>query len=520
MADESVSKKTVQREIDSMIEEINSLRKQTEQITGKPTENAVFGEVEDLAGPASEADFRRAFDRLRREVVDLAMALNRLKTVEVEKPSPAKRSRIVREAGAAYTVRAERLTRNRDVTITNVGSEVVVNPRLTVNGRKQWFSTGDILKEVLEESMSDRDKAVAIWSFLKDNRYHDQPAHNGIETHDPVRYLNVYGYGFCDDSATNFMALAEAAGLKSRVWGLSGHVVSEAFFDGDWHMLDPDGEIYYLDDDGENISSIETLEQRPDIIRKYPSPYYTDAEKLVDIYTTTDDNRISEWYREKSETVHRMDYTLRPGESILRSWHNWGHYFSSRYLREPHKYGNGRFTFEPVFAGDLYSLGTSSKSMTTHTSDGATALTVAASAKQGTLVIPITSPYPVLSGRVRVSGTVGLGGGLDVQFSEEDDGWVSVLAEIGAGEFETEASTRPFLRNGFGSPVYAYRLKLTLTNPCRIDHLVIESDFQHAPHALPDLVAGSNGVQYSDESKDGRKVEINFRFDDEKTSAD
>ena len=46
-----------------------------------------------------------------------------------------------------------------------------------------------------------------------------------------LRFLNIYGFGYCDDSAVSFSVLAEKAGLKSRVWDLSGHVAPEVFYD-------------------------------------------------------------------------------------------------------------------------------------------------------------------------------------------------------------------------------------------------------------------------------------------------
>lgn len=513
MADEAVSNQSVQREVDRLIEEINFLRKQAEQKTGRDTPDAVWVVSSSSDKPATDEDFTRIFNRLRREVADLAMALNKVKTVGA--PATARRSRKVSVSDSTYTVRAGGLTRNREVTIRNVGEEVVRNPRLTVNGRKQWFTTGDILKEVLDDSMTDRDKAVAIWSFLKENRYHDQPAHNDIEIHDPVRYLNVYGYGFCDDSATNFMALAEAAGLKSRVWGLSGHVVPEAYYNGDWHMLDPDGEIYYLDDDGENISSIKTLEQRPDIIRKYPSPYYTDADMLVRIYTTTDDNKISEWYRDKSETVHEMNYVLRPGESISRSWDNWGLYFSSRYLREPRKYANGSFVYEPVLQDDLFRKGNRAQGLKLVSGDGESFL-VSSSSKGGVWTIPVESPYPLLSGTVVAEGNIDSEGSVTIEFSEDGDSWLLMSRAEEKGPLQMEVPTRSYLRNGHGRPVYAYSIRISLKGSARIGSLKVVSEFQHAPHALPDLIQGSNRVHYSDETKDGREVLITFGFDEAK----
>ena len=143
---------------------------------------------------------------------------------------------IVTESEQSYLIWLDGEVDNRSITLSNIGEDVVVNPWVTVGGVKDWFSTSRILDEILQPGMTNREKALAIWAFLVDNRYHDQPAHTGIETHDPVRFLNVYGYGFCDDSATNLLVLCESAGIPARVWGLSGHVVPEAYFEGDLAM--------------------------------------------------------------------------------------------------------------------------------------------------------------------------------------------------------------------------------------------------------------------------------------------
>jgi hypothetical protein len=513
-----ISKQAVRQEVDRFVEQINSVRTEVEQLAEEGSSNVVWPSLAPVKGTASEYDFRNEFNRLRREMIDLAIAVNCLKHKEALPSSPAttSRSQVVTGPTAAYEIHATRVVRNREVTIKNVGDSVVVNPRLVVNGQRRWFSAADIVREVVSESMSECERALAIWSFLVHNRYHHHAAHYDIELHDPVRYLNVYGYGLCDDSATNFMVLAELAGLESRVWGLSGHVVPEVFFDGAWHMLDPDGEIYYLEDDGKTIASVSTLEQRPDLIRKYPSPYYTNNEMLVKTYTTGEENRISNWYRKTSETVHRMDYVLRPGESIMRSWDNWGIYFSSRYLNAPDKYGNGRFRYEAVFENELFKKGTSfsGKMEVVGGTDGY-ALSASGATGMAMLVIPVRSPYPLLAGRIHVTGYAEVAGGLTIEFSEDGRNWLTVADVDGNNPINVDVPMRGFFRNGHDRPMYTYSARFTLRPPIIINGLVMESDFQHAPRALPELRSGINCVEYSDETDGDRSVQIDFRFDED-----
>ena len=503
-------REAVQADVAFVAGQVKDLRKKVELATGKPSPDAVFDGMP--SGTLSEENLRQHFARLRRELVDLAQAVNHLDTDRDDSPAEKQLSYDLTEAPAAFEIAIEQPIQNRSVTIRNLGEDLVNNPRIIVNGRKQWSTTADIVDEVIDDGMSDREKALALWHFLVDNRHHSRPAHNAIEMHDPVRYLNVYGYGFCDDSAAVYQVLAEEAGLKARIWELEGHVVPEAFFDGDWHMLDPDGEIYYLEDDGQTIASVETLQQRPDIIRGNLNATYANnasrLEKFVGIYTSVKDNYVNEWYRRTSETVHQMDFSLRPGESIYRSWDNWGMYFADEFIREPKRYGNGRFVYRPMLRDGLYSKGNQVEGLTL-TTDTETSALAANGDSDGVWVIPVESPYPVLGGKVEILGTIGESGSLRLEFSGDGDRWHEVARADEEGPVSIDASTRPYFRNGHGRPIYAYRLRLTLSGSARIEHLQVESDFQHAPHALPELETGNNRIEYSDDSSD-RNVQIEF----------
>ena len=515
----TVSRKSLQEGNEALNRGVDSLRTQIETMTGVSAPPRPSAPALPYLGVATDEEAVTVLNHLRARLVDLAMLANQLKAREPV--LAAKRSLRVgfTEPGAIEQVVIDHLTANRSITLINRGSENVINPQVIVNGQKNWFDNDLLLNEIIKPGMSDRDKAVAIWRFIVDNRIHDTPAHPAIELHDPVRWLNIYGYGFCDDAATNFMRLVEKAGFKARIWGLSGHVVPEVWYDNGWHLLDPDGEIYYLEDDNQTIASVETLEQRADLIRRQQGGFYRDIDMMIEHYTTTDNNRLAPWYTKSSETDHTMGFRLRPGESLMRSWSNWGLYFTAGYLEEPKRYGNGRFLFEPVFKDDLYQQGSEqSDGLMVKLRDEAMVLTTAESASNGTLVYRFQSPYPYLSGNVQLTGEIAKEGMIQIEFSEQGKVWQIVEALDQAGSVDQTIPLQGYFRNGYGRPFYSYFIRLTLQSSpvgaTTLSVLQYRSDIQLAPHALPTLQAGENTIQYRDDTPGRRDLEVLFEYDD------
>lgn len=188
-----------------------------------------------------------------------------------------------------------------------------VRVNLRDKGLPDLSSVKAMVESVVSFDMSDEEKAIALWEFLKDNRYHYYPSQEDHEPHDPVRLVNVYGYGFCDDASVAFMVLCEEADLLARSVGLTGHVVAEVYYDGGWHMFDVDHEIYYVSDNGK-ILSVDELSKDPGPIKKTkydPVGYPTDA--LSQLYVTIDNN----YYGNSSDKFdmtplkqHRVEYVL------------------------------------------------------------------------------------------------------------------------------------------------------------------------------------------------------------------
>jgi hypothetical protein len=251
----------------------------------------------------------------------------------------------VTQSKASYQIPAgtNRSLSNRRLIIRNVDENTAIIPRLSVDGWPDLTSSEGILASILKPGMSAEEKSLAIWKFLVNWRFHHYPAEQGNEVHDPVRFINVYGYGFCDDSARNTAALAQLAGLRSRVWGLSGHVVAETFYEGGWHMFDPDHEVYYRNSAG-HIASVEELARNPQLITKTErDPIGSDSRAIARLYTTTNDNSVRE---NKIPATHKLRPVLQPGDELVFDFRNHGKIHRTTFTDRPlpPSFGNGTLT--------------------------------------------------------------------------------------------------------------------------------------------------------------------------------
>lgn len=231
--------------------------------------------------------------------------------------------------------------------VTNIGESLVKNIWISNIKDPDFTSVDALLLSILKGKKTAKEKAMAIYELIKDYRYHFYPPTEGDEEHDPILWLNVYGYGFCDDAATAATFLWERAGMKSRIWWLSGHVVPEVFYHNDWHLFDPDEEIIFCEKNSSRIASVEYLIKHPDIIdNTWIKKRGTAWPNYKEFFITTENNRIS--YARRGREGYSPRWTLRPGESFIR--------FKTRrlappvvnrsYNRVPPHYSNGEWIFE------------------------------------------------------------------------------------------------------------------------------------------------------------------------------
>jgi hypothetical protein len=407
----------------------------------------------------------------------------------------------------------------RSVKLENTGDSDVVNPWIVVNGKRNWRTAKDIVDEALRTygdpaTMTDADKARALWEFLRRNRFHATTG--DFEVRDPVKMFNVYGFALCGDNAPVLMDLWRVAGLKSRRGFPLGHCVAEAWYDGGWHMLDGDESIIFLDRDNRSVTSEEKVARDHDLSKRA-----YDGEDLPALYNY-DGGRGGDY---PSHIEHTMQFTLRPGESI--EW-KWGQGEKHHYAPNPalfllhscnlHEWGpnawatlrNGRWSYAPPLRKPAGRRGVQATNVRWLERAKGPAVVPAKAGEPATLLWKIRAPYVIVGGRLKALMRCGEEDTCTVAVSRDGQTWNDIASKPG----EIDASLDALFPSP-GDPAYEYFVKaefLAKRNPGAVglESLSIENDLQMAPLAMPSLRLGVNTIAYTDETSEPHAVLATF----------
>jgi hypothetical protein len=141
---------------------------------------------------------------------------------------------------------------------------------------------------------------VKAWRFTDLYITYGNPLTEKDWQHCPALMVNSIGLGECDDYAEILAVLWQDLGYNSRVWYLSGHVVSEVQVNGQWMLYDAgyggEGVYYYLSD-GKTIASVTDLENNGSLITNPVNPIDPRGDpvysaELAGIYTSINNNSI------------------------------------------------------------------------------------------------------------------------------------------------------------------------------------------------------------------------------------
>ncbi|MBN2294837.1 MAG: hypothetical protein JXM70_20575 [Pirellulales bacterium] len=433
---------------------------------------------------------------------------------------------------------------NEYLVIENVGDEDVINPHLVINGRRNWYSADTILSSLLRPGMSDAEKAMAIWGFASsiEVQCHDNnrrvgpyypeeksnPSRNTYkERANPVKAANIYYCSGCQLSATNCVVLLRQAGLGARaVWmcpmdQYEIHCVAEAWYDGAWHLFDPERRAFYLEGDNTTVASYETLHKYPDLAERthdggFAAKYMakrSHAEEYKNYYPPAVMPVDRDW-------VGEMSMTLRPGEKYIWQWSNIGKFRHGLNPRnrnyKPYRLANGKIIYRPKLEDPAFRTGILSERNIITTTQDACQPAVHADRPGAVSFVSykIKTPYPIVGGVV--GGKFHRKTPADtcsIYISANNSDWTKVWSAEKTGRIERYLSVDSILPVKRGAAIYECYVKYKFTaatDPidAGIDDVYLEFDTQMSLAGLPSLSVGENKVVYRDDTRKNHLLRI------------
>jgi hypothetical protein len=203
-----------------------------------------------------------------------------------------------------------------------------------------YSSLSSIVSNVTNSTMTDRENCIALWRFMHETMQHDKaPVHDwetsitytlagkisymcgirespSIALYDPLLLLTKYQRGLCCQHAVALESLFNEAGYRARTWWLSGHVVTEVYYENNWHVSDANHKIFYSCPTGE-VASVQDIINNPNIVSSVEDPVGCDAQFIATLYTTTENNRIHE-RMERSGLMKIVDWIDNLVEQPIR----------------------------------------------------------------------------------------------------------------------------------------------------------------------------------------------------------
>ena len=198
---------------------------------------------------------------------------------------------------------------------------------------------------------------------------------------DPIKIVNVYGYGYCDVLGPVMAGLWEQGGCgAARTVNLPGlqHVACEVLANDRWRYLDVDLRGMFLSSDG-GLRSLDEARHDSSLWQRERGPRFFPMDDLANLQSQFVESKVEHRYS-VALAGHTLDFVLRRGETFTRWWQPQG----GRWLvadgdakdparrelleREPrgpkskhaqftsHTHGNGRFVYQPNLkqnAGDF-----------------------------------------------------------------------------------------------------------------------------------------------------------------------
>jgi len=407
---------------------------------------------------------------------------------------------------------------NIQLTIENTGDTPVVNPRLVINDRGNWYTFDSLLDEFTRGAETDQDRVYLIWQNMRQNLYHESPLFADNEPHDPVRLMNIFGFNLCDDAGNSGCSLYHHGGFPgSQNRALHGHVQCEALVNGEFQFMDIDMDVFYLDRENDIPVSGDAVARDHDLARRELNygpvvARFVPSEGPAALFGP-DDGAANPTLR-----GHEIAYTLRPGERVEFRWDNIGKVCSGEPERKhlPKFFGNSKFIYEPRLT--LERIEADAESATDIVASATGGAAIAGRSMDAALVYRIAVPYAICGATVRAEFVGGRDGDeFSIGWSRDGTEFSELWAAEGAGAHQAQVALDEHLDLYNAPAEYEYFVRLGLASPegepsASLRSLVIETDVLAAPQSLPRLGLGTNRCVYTDATEGPHQVRITHQW--------
>ncbi len=429
---------------------------------------------------------------------------------------------------------------NRSVRIENVGESDLRNPRIVVNGKRQWWTIEEVVADATRGTQTPAERARALWEFCRRHRFHACTWDS--ECYDALKVLHVYGYTLCGNEAHVLNDLWKTAGLKPRRGYPIGHCITEVFYEGDYHLMDSDEHVICLQRDNQTIASCAEIVRDHDLIKRTHTYGILRAEgRKTDEFSASlyvhEGKREGDW---GFNCRHSMDLTLRPGESIEFRWDHFGKQYTAgtplvkgQRMRDgqgdlsawgPTAYDNmrnGKIRYRPDLTAPAARRGAEAAEDAVFDQQSGTIRPAARQPATGGQGAPgaarvtwqFASPYVFVGGAAAAAVRLGQGASAEWRYSADGKAWKTLATLDKAGEGRLSASLDEIV-SPRREPTYRFRLQLVLLGSAAAQDVSFEHDVQTSALALPELEVGPNRISYTDAngSDPKRKVRITHQW--------
>lgn len=418
-----------------------------------------------------------------------------------------------------------------------LGAEAqVYSPKVLAKGQADATDLRRLAESIYAQAgaKTPRERAEAIWRFfLTDGRFvapgfwyhiagwaYEEPVGEAL---DPLKLMNSYGFGLCYQIAPVMEAVFEAGGFEdARVWFLTGHTVTEVYYDGAYHHYDSDMLGYTTVGNGpaatSRVASVRDLEKDGSIMTgkligprksdpaRTPSPWYpADVQAaaipgLAEAFTTAADNSLFPFQR--SPMGHTTDFVLRPGERLIRYYEPEGkglYYLPYKWTGTEWKEFPREIAEYKIRTADGPASQKDARRWATGKIEYRPQVSATASA-----VYEVRSPYVIIDAEFQMGVAPDSARQTVKVETSVDDGltWTAAAELVRGKEGSFRAEPVVLTRSAHGrrtavSGTYGYLVRVTVPAGTRVEDLLLSTRFQLNPRTLPELKAGRNELSFT-----------------------